>query len=184
VPVCSRPIKKGAPAIKLAGLCASTCVSCLATEELVAMNPFDAARGTGSLSERRSRLDVDELGALQSAITPGPDLPGATPTAHRGGCRRLWADGTGTFLEIVAVELSGTFSGVTVPNGTVGRAESDDGVGPSDGRDARDKELVCVEVFHGVAAGRGDVCPGVFQARGHGGAGSACAAAHDRALAG
>jgi hypothetical protein len=31
---------------------------------------------------------------------------------------------------------------------------SDDGVGPSDGRDVRDKELVCVEVLHGVPADR------------------------------
>jgi hypothetical protein len=37
------------------------------------MNPFDATRVAGPLSERRSRLDVDELGAWHSAITPAPD---------------------------------------------------------------------------------------------------------------
>jgi hypothetical protein len=39
------------------------------------MKPFDAAHVTGLLSERRSRLDVDEPGALHNAITPGPDVP-------------------------------------------------------------------------------------------------------------
>jgi hypothetical protein len=38
------------------------------------MNQFDAPHVTGLLSERRSRLDVDEPGAWHSAITPGPDL--------------------------------------------------------------------------------------------------------------
>ena len=38
------------------------------------MNPFDATHVTGLLSERRSRLDVDEPGGLHSAITPRPDL--------------------------------------------------------------------------------------------------------------
>jgi alpha-acetolactate decarboxylase len=163
----------------------------LATEELAAMNPFDAAHVTGSLSERRSRLDVDEPGGLHSAITPRPDLlvqhlrpivadlvgsgrmglgmllvPAdpmviidgfcyrsdagmsvcraspfervrcATVVDFRHGSRfrieypvpradvaSLAAQVFGALPEIVAVELSGTFSGVTVPNGTFGRAD-------------------------------------------------------------
>jgi alpha-acetolactate decarboxylase len=155
------------------------------------MNPFDAAHVTGSLSERRSRLDVDEPGALHSAITPCPDLlvqhlrpivanlvgsgrmglgtllvPAdpmviidgfcyrsdagmsvcrvspfepvrcATVVDFRHGSRfrieypvpradlaSLAAQVFGPLPEIVAVELSGTFSGVTVPNGTFGRAD-------------------------------------------------------------
>jgi Alpha-acetolactate decarboxylase len=46
----------------------------LATKELAAMNPFDGTHVTGLLSERRSRLDVDEPGAWHSAVTAGPDL--------------------------------------------------------------------------------------------------------------
>jgi hypothetical protein len=38
--------------------------------------------------------------------------------------------------------------------------------------------------FHGVPADRADVCPGVLQACGYGGAGSPCAAGDERALAG
>jgi alpha-acetolactate decarboxylase len=163
----------------------------LATEELAVMNPFDATHVAGLLSERQSRLDVDEPGAWHNALTPGPDLlvqhlrpivadlvgPGrmglgtllapADPTVIIDGlCYRLDAgmsayrasplervrcatvvdfrDGSrfriehpvpradvarlagrvfGALPQIVAVELSGTFSGVTVPNGTFGRAE-------------------------------------------------------------
>jgi hypothetical protein len=155
------------------------------------MNPFDAPHVTGLLSERRSRLDVDEPGAWHSAITPGPDLlvqhlrpivadlvgPGrmglgtllapahpmvsmdglcyrldagmsagrvsplervrcATVVDFRDGSRfrieypvpradvaRLAAQVFGALSRIVAVELSGTFNGVTVPNGTFGRAD-------------------------------------------------------------
>jgi alpha-acetolactate decarboxylase len=154
------------------------------------MNPFDATHVTGLLSERRSRLDVDEPGAWHSAITPAPDLlvqhtrpivadlvgsgrmglgtllaPAhpmvimdglcyrldagmsacrvsplervrcATVVDFRHGSRfriehpvrraniaRLAAHVFGALPQIVAVELSGTFSGVTVPNGTFGRA--------------------------------------------------------------
>jgi hypothetical protein len=46
----------------------------LATDELAAMNPFDATHVAGPLSERRSRFDVDEPGAWHSAITRAPDL--------------------------------------------------------------------------------------------------------------
>jgi alpha-acetolactate decarboxylase len=163
----------------------------LATEELAAMNPFDATYVAGPLSERRSRLDVDEPGALHSAITPGPDLlvqhlrpivadlvgsgrmglgtllaPADPMVIIDGFCYRsdagmsvcrvspfervrcatvvdfrhgsqfrieypvpradvasLAAQVFGALPEIVAVELSGTFSGVTVPNGTFGRAD-------------------------------------------------------------
>jgi alpha-acetolactate decarboxylase len=155
------------------------------------MNPFDATHVTGLLSERRSRLDVDEPGALHNAIIPGPDLlvqhtrpivadlvgsgrmglgtllaPAdpmviidvscyrldagmsacrvsplecvrcATVVDFRHGSRfrieypvpradvaRLAAEVFGALPRIVAVELSGTFSGVTVPNGTFGRAD-------------------------------------------------------------
>ena len=38
------------------------------------MNRFDAAHVAGPLSELRSRLDIDEPGALHTAITSGPDL--------------------------------------------------------------------------------------------------------------
>jgi alpha-acetolactate decarboxylase len=163
----------------------------LAKEELAAMNPFYATHVTGLLSERRSRLDVDEPGALHNAITPGPDLlvqhtrpivadlvgPGrmglgtllapADPMVIIDGlcyrldagmlaCRvsplervhcasvvdfragngsrieypvpranvaRLAAQVFGALPQIVAVELSGTFSGVTAPNGIFGRAD-------------------------------------------------------------
>jgi hypothetical protein len=57
-------------------------------------------------------------------------------------------------------------------------------VGPLDGGDVGGDELVGGEVFHGVPAYRRDVCPGALQACGHGGAGSPCAAADERALAG
>jgi alpha-acetolactate decarboxylase len=155
------------------------------------MNPFDATHVTGPLSERRSRLDVDEPDAWHNAITPGPDLlvqhprpivadlvgPGrmglgalmappdpmviidglcyrldasmsacrvsplervrcATVVDFRDGSRfrikysvpradiaRLAAQVFGALFRNVAVELSGTFSGVTVPNGTFGRAD-------------------------------------------------------------
>jgi alpha-acetolactate decarboxylase len=155
------------------------------------MNQFDAPHVTGLLSERRSRLDVDEPGAWHTAITPGPDLlvqplrpivadllgprriglgtllaPAdsmvifdglcyrldtsmsvcrvsplerlrcATVVDFRHGSRsrieypvprtdvaRLAAQVCGAVPQIVAVELSGTFTGVTVPNGTFGRAD-------------------------------------------------------------
>jgi alpha-acetolactate decarboxylase len=170
---------------------AAPALCCLATEELAAMNPFDATYVAGPLSERRSRLDVDEPGALHSAITPGPDLlvqhlrpivadlvgsgrmglgtllaPADPMVIIDGFCYRsdagmsvcrvspfepvrcatvvdfrhgsqfrieypvpradvasLAAQVFGALPEIVAVELSGTFSGVTVPNGTFGRAD-------------------------------------------------------------
>ena len=38
------------------------------------MNPFAATHIAGALSERRSRLDVDEPGAGHNAVTHGPDL--------------------------------------------------------------------------------------------------------------
>ena len=57
-------------------------------------------------------------------------------------------------------------------------------VGPLDGGDVGGDELVRGEVLHGVPADRGDVCRGGFQARGHGGAGSPCAAGDQRALTG
>ena len=57
-------------------------------------------------------------------------------------------------------------------------------VGSLDGGDVGGEELVCGEVLHGVAADRGDVCPGGFQACGHGGAGSPGAARDEGALAG
>jgi hypothetical protein len=44
-------------------------------EEVAAMIPLDATHAAEPLSERRSRLDVDEPRAMHSAITPGPDLP-------------------------------------------------------------------------------------------------------------
>jgi alpha-acetolactate decarboxylase len=163
----------------------------LVTEELAAMDPLNATHVTGPLSERRSRLDVDEPDAWHNAITPGPDLlvqrprpivadlvgPGrmglgtllasadpmvivdglcyrldagmsacrvsplervrcATVVDFRDGSRfrieypvpgadvaRLAAQVFGALPGTVAVELSGTFSGVTVPNGTFGRAD-------------------------------------------------------------
>jgi alpha-acetolactate decarboxylase len=163
---------------------------CFATQEFVAMNPSAATHVAGPLSERRSRLDIDEPGAWHTAITSGPDLlvqhtrpivadlvgPGRmglgallapadpmvitdgscyrldtgisvcgvsplervrcatvvdfrhgsrfridTPLRH-ANIRRLAAHFFGPLPPIVAVELSGTFSGVTVPNGTFGRA--------------------------------------------------------------
>jgi hypothetical protein len=63
------------------------------------MDPLNATHVTGPLSERRSRLDVDEPDAWHNAITPGPDLlvqrprpivadlvgPGADGTWHAPG---------------------------------------------------------------------------------------------------
>jgi alpha-acetolactate decarboxylase len=155
------------------------------------MNPFDATHLTGLLSERRSRFDVHDPGALHSAITPGPDLLVQHPRPIVADLVSSERMGLGTFLapadpmviidrscyrldagmsasrvsalkrvrcatvvdfrdssrfriqypvpcadvarraaqvcgavpQIVAVELSGTFSCVTVPNGTFGRAD-------------------------------------------------------------
>jgi hypothetical protein len=56
--------------------------------------------------------------------------------------------------------------------------------GPVHTGDVGGDELVRGEVLHGVPADRRDVCPGACQACGHGGAGSSCAAADERALAG
>ena len=60
----------------------------------------------------------------------------------------------------------------------------DDLVGSLDGGDVGGEELVRGEVLYGGPADRGDVCPGVLQASGHGGAGSPGAARDERALAG
>jgi alpha-acetolactate decarboxylase len=155
------------------------------------MNPVDATHVAGPLSERRSRPEVDELGAWHNPNTPGPDLlvqhtrpivadlvgpermglgtllaPAhpmvivnglcyrldagmsacrvsplervrcATVVDFRDGSRfrikypvpradvaRLAAQVFGALSRNVAVELSGTFSCVTVPNGTFGRAD-------------------------------------------------------------
>lgn len=154
------------------------------------MSLLDATAVTGLLSERRSRLDVDEADAWHRAIAPHPgvlvqhirpivaDLVGsgrmglgtllapADPMVmieglcyrldagmsayrvsplervrcatvvdfrhasqfrieypvRRADVARLAAHAFGVLPQIAAVELSGTFSGVTVPNGTFGRA--------------------------------------------------------------
>jgi alpha-acetolactate decarboxylase len=155
------------------------------------MNPLDGTPVNGLLSETRSRLEIDEPGALLSSITPGPDLlvrhtrpivadlvgsgrlglgtllAPADPMviidascyrldAGMSACRvsplervrcatvvdfrhgssyriehpvpradvaRLVAQVLGALPQIVAVQLSGTFSGVMAPNGTFGRAD-------------------------------------------------------------
>jgi alpha-acetolactate decarboxylase len=163
----------------------------LAAEALAELNPLDATHVAGPLSERRSRLDVDEPGAHHEAITPGPDLlvqrlrpivadlvgpdrmglgrllaPADPMVIADGFCYRLDAgvsisrvspfervrcarvvdfrDGSSSRVEhpvpaadvallaaeafgalprILAMALSGTFSRVTVPNGTFGRTD-------------------------------------------------------------